>query len=242
MTHYLLIIAHPDDESMFFLPTLYNVIRYSAPDDTFQVLCLSNGNYDGLGHIREIELQKAILVISEKIRLTIVLHEELQDGPNQSWQPDVIVNEIQSNVQDLHGDVVLITFDEYGVTNHPNHIDTCRGARNFFEMQTGTRSDGHLQLWLLKTIHNPLQKNVVIFEIISRLLKWLVPSFMMGHEGHDNCKTFFMFPTFLTWRAMKMHYSQFVWYRKLFVLFSSYSYWNDLYIHTNKKYELKKNI
>jgi hypothetical protein len=31
----------------------------------------------------------------------------------------------------------------------------------------------------------------------------------------------------LVWNAMKAHHSQFVWYRRLFVVFSRYSYAND---------------
>jgi len=51
--HILLLIAHPDDESMFFAPTLL------ALKGKIRVLCLSTGNYDGLGHIRKKELLKA---------------------------------------------------------------------------------------------------------------------------------------------------------------------------------------
>lgn len=242
MTNYVLVIAHPDDESMFFLPTLHNLIRDSTSDDTFQVLCLSNGNYNGIGHIREIELQKAIMFISDAIRLTVVMNEKLQDGPNQTWQHDVIANEIKSNVKDLQGYLVLITFDEGGVSNHPNHIDTCRGVLNFFEKENRAKSDCHLQLWQLKTIYNPIQKYLIIFEIIFRLLKWFSACFMIDGEEHDRHKTFFMFQPFLTWCVMKMHHSQFVWYRRLFVLFSRYSYWNDFDVYENKKYESKKTM
>jgi N-acetylglucosaminylphosphatidylinositol deacetylase len=242
MINYVLITAHPDDESMFFLPTLFNLIKHCNTDDTFHILCLSNGNYDGIGYIREKELLKAIMVISDRIHLTVVLNEKLQDGPNQTWHQDAIVNEIRSKVQYLHGDLVLITFDEGGISNHPNHIDTCTGTTKFFEEQSRTNSDSNLQLWKLKTIYNPLQKYVIIFEIVFRLAKFLLATFVLTKSKKEqNWKTFFMFHPILTWRAMKMHHSQFVWYRRLFVLFSCYSYWNDLCIHEMKKYEVKKN-
>lgn len=45
--------AHPDDEAMFFLPTIMSLQKYKI-----HLLCLSNGNYDKLGEIREKELKK----------------------------------------------------------------------------------------------------------------------------------------------------------------------------------------
>ena len=47
--------AHPDDESMFFLP----FIKSSISSSTLDLLCLSIGDADGLGKIRVKELEKA---------------------------------------------------------------------------------------------------------------------------------------------------------------------------------------
>jgi N-acetylglucosaminylphosphatidylinositol deacetylase len=48
----LIVIAHPDDEAMFFVPT----IKYLRKYNNISLLCLSNGNATGLGRIREKEL------------------------------------------------------------------------------------------------------------------------------------------------------------------------------------------
>ena len=48
----ILVIAHPDDEAMFFYPTISRAKR-------LHIICLSNGGYDGLGEQREEELQRA---------------------------------------------------------------------------------------------------------------------------------------------------------------------------------------
>ena len=45
---------------------------------------------------------------------------------------------------------------------------------------------------------------------------------------NENDLNFYNFNVFENWKAMNMHYSQFVWYRKLFVLYSRYSYFNNL--------------
>ena len=45
-----LVIAHPDDETMFFSPWIRTFLRSSADR---LLLCLCNGDYDGLGKVRE---------------------------------------------------------------------------------------------------------------------------------------------------------------------------------------------
>lgn len=51
----LLLIAHPDDEAMFFAPT---VLALTNPDlgNHLKILCLSSGNAEGLGEVRKKEL------------------------------------------------------------------------------------------------------------------------------------------------------------------------------------------
>lgn len=50
---FVLVIAHPDDECMFFTPALLQLRQSHVP----HILCLSNGGYDGLGEVRSIELR-----------------------------------------------------------------------------------------------------------------------------------------------------------------------------------------
>jgi len=61
------VIAHPDDESMFMMPTLFYLVKICE----IHILCLTNGDFNGLGKIREKEMQK----VSEKLgikSLTII--------------------------------------------------------------------------------------------------------------------------------------------------------------------------
>ena len=57
----LFVIAHPDDESMFFLPSIQDFV---AKDWIVHILCLSNGSSGGIGSVREKELLKAAVVLS----------------------------------------------------------------------------------------------------------------------------------------------------------------------------------
>ena len=60
----LLLTAHPDDECMFFAPT---ILALQKPPASQQValhsLCLSVGNADGLGDIRRRELAASLDVL-----------------------------------------------------------------------------------------------------------------------------------------------------------------------------------
>ena len=55
----LLLTAHPDDECMFFAPTLI-ALQALEPPPTLYSLCLSIGNADGLGETRREELGRSL--------------------------------------------------------------------------------------------------------------------------------------------------------------------------------------
>lgn len=51
----LFVLAHPDDECMFFTPT----IRSLKQSCNLYILVLCNGGYDGLGKERTVEMARA---------------------------------------------------------------------------------------------------------------------------------------------------------------------------------------
>lgn len=57
-----LLIAHPDDEAMFFAPTL---LQLTQPENGnhVKILCLSSGDADGLGETRKRELVQSGLAL-----------------------------------------------------------------------------------------------------------------------------------------------------------------------------------
>jgi N-acetylglucosaminylphosphatidylinositol deacetylase len=86
----LLVIAHPDDEVMFFSPLLNFT-------NSIHILCLSDGNDEGLGTLRREELFKCGEFFSvKKENITIVRHPQLVDGMRTNW-PSEIVSEIVLN-------------------------------------------------------------------------------------------------------------------------------------------------
>jgi len=275
---YLLVVAHPDDESMFFSPTICSLLEQQQ---TIHILSLSNGNFDGLGKTREVELMRAagVLGISPPNKYVTCLDvRHFQDGPKETWKAGAITDAVWAEISRiLQNDVprneslaandrrsccnvAIITFDENGVSGHPNHIDVCKGLRQMAsEDRTRKIHDMNVSLcvWELDSITNPLTKYCPLMEWIPMLvdflwgifcssLAFIVASGQLGNQKVDgrlrfieassedygrttwDCK---MFRPLSIWRAMAAHHSQFVWYRRLSVLFSRFSYRNKLKLY-----------
>lgn len=84
----LLVTAHPDDECLFFAPTIFGLANGSQLNDASQdgsigqnnenelfSLCLSVGDADGLGHIRKEEYEKSLDVMGIKDTNRIALDD-----------------------------------------------------------------------------------------------------------------------------------------------------------------------
>jgi N-acetylglucosaminylphosphatidylinositol deacetylase len=86
-----LIIAHPDDESMFFTPFITSFSSYS----NIHLLCLSSGDFDGIGSTRMKELEKSTNFLKIKT-LKIIEDEHLKDGMNNKWDKEIIHSHIKT--------------------------------------------------------------------------------------------------------------------------------------------------
>jgi hypothetical protein len=110
-----LVIAHPDDEAMFFTPTILALLEQK--DVIIHVLCLSTGNADGIGKQRTKELGKSCKVLgistddqldeiatpkelesTEKI-VVIVNSELLRDGMKEKWETTLVSEFVQTFVK-----------------------------------------------------------------------------------------------------------------------------------------------
>lgn len=86
----LLVAAHPDDESMFFLPLLRSLQASNGEksDVKWQVhlMVLSRGNFDGLGATREAEMKDCAAFLGiESENLKVLEDPKLQDGMQNQW-------------------------------------------------------------------------------------------------------------------------------------------------------------
>ncbi|ELT94579.1 hypothetical protein CAPTEDRAFT_144788 [Capitella teleta] len=200
----LFIIAHPDDECMFFAPSILSLTS-SGQNQVF-LLCLSTGDFYKQGRVRQKELIESckILGIGEN-RIFIVNHNELPDHPNIMWSNELLAEIILPYVKDYYIDLIF-TFDEYGVSGHLNHKAICGGVKSVLE-----RNDcpAGLASYKLEST-NILRKYVSILDVG---LSYVTSSILIVAQWSD------------VWKAqdaMRAHKSQYVWFRSLYILFSRY--------------------
>jgi N-acetylglucosaminylphosphatidylinositol deacetylase len=195
----LFITAHPDDESLFFSP----LILMLQPTNRLRLLCLSNGNSKGLGKVREEELGKAVKYLGlEGYR--VVDDSLLQDGKNANWSQNVISQYIQEEIN-KHRITLVISFDSIGITGHPNHQAISRALVEL-------NGKDQTKYWQLESC-GPLRMKIGICDsVISVWNQWSAINLN----------------PFVVWKALRFHRSSFDYKRKIYALFSRYTYINSL--------------
>lgn len=239
----LLLIAHPDDEAMFFSPAL---TRLTAPElgNTVIILCLSSGDADGLGPTRCKELVDSALTLGVREREYVVVldDEKLKDGMDQAWDAKHIAAILtryfapgvatQSAKQAPKTNIdALLTFDAGGVSAHPNHVALLAGSKAFLAsvMARHRGWEAPIKLYALTTT-NVLRKYASVLD---------APLTMLGAVFAG--KALGKFPTPLLMvsgprdvrraqRAMtEGHRSQMRWFRWGWIGVSRYMVVNDLH-------------
>lgn len=196
------VFAHPDDETMFFLPT---ILQLKAMNVKFRLLCLSNGNFDRLGHKRVKEL-KSVAKYLGAVSCDIIDEPKLADGPVY-WEAQHVAKAVELYLKKHSSIRMVFTFDDYGVSGHPNHISVSRGI-------------------LAAKLSQPVYalKSVSIFRKYFPLLDSLC-CLLFGTS--EDLLAVNVWDPLQSLKTMLLYESQNVWYRKLFSLFSRYSYTNE---------------
>lgn len=217
----LLIFAHPDDETMFFGPTL-NGLRQSGTAVYF--LCISTGNQDGLGSIRKKELSNAVQALGLSVdNLTILDYDSFKDG-FVTWCKEELAKAVLRHIQVLAADTV-VTFDEDGVSSHPNHVSCFRALQYLY-------SNGLI----------PADVQVFVLESVPIWRKYVLALDVVISACHSTFLYISSFRAYISiWRAMFAHSSQLVWFRYLYMIFSRYIVINTLKrIHLQPRYYVYK--
>lgn len=204
-TRCLLLIAHPDDECMFFAPTIVHLIQKQCK---FYVLCATTGNADGLGHLRKDELFNSCrqLGISSDF-VTIMDVGGLMDG-QQKWETERLAKIVLQHMERLDIELV-VTFDEKGVSSHPNHI-SCFHALQY--LYTNGLVPQDVQIFVLETV-SLVRKYIGLLDLYQSFFS---ATFMILSSPWN------------AWLAMRAHKSQLVWFRYLYLIFSRYIIVNTL--------------
>ena len=182
--------------------------------------------------------------------------QNLPDHPVHSWDRQVAMRLLSQGIERLLSRMVgpkkimskrqcmihFLTFDEGGVSGHINHCDTFRVVRDYyFANYEGV--DNKTAMWVLQTERNLLRKYVPVYDWFGCLFCFLCHCLDSRSSSRRNSEDVFSVPVpseflsstrmvfrlwqpWLNWKAMKVHLSQFVWYRRLFVIFSCYTYVN----------------
>ena len=217
----LFVIAHPDDECMFFGPSLHYACEQIGPSNV-HILCLTNGNYYGGGKIREKELFDSCCLFGlKKNNVKIVDDPYLQDG-GQTWDKRRVIGEILKYVNGYNIET-LITFDNEGISGHPNHraiYNAICGSEQIMKVK-----GRNLVCYFLETV-NIFRKYISVFDIFYSVIHCYIANFMKNDRKLVVARSVDDIGT--TGNAMKKHKSQFVWFRKLYIRFSRYLIMNTL--------------
>lgn len=211
----LLVFAHPDDECMFFTPTLKLL---QARNIRTHFLCLSNGDAAGHGHRRELELLASAKHYGvDKKNVKVVNNPYIRDGMLERWPLNIIHQEIMLYLNSTGSISTVITFDQFGISGHLNHIAVHHAC---------------------KDVKDGMPPGLLFFQLHTRrlVLKYtgalsLIP-YLLGRDFRPNRNGFVVVNPPLNivdaWQGLRQHASQLAWFRYLFVFFSSYSYVNEL--------------
>ena len=210
----LFVTAHPDDELMFFGPALLSC------EKAF-VLSLSRG-IPGKGDDfdeREKELHNACNILGIPGQCFVDKKERVHDGFNEKW-PEKVVSEIVIEYANMIKPDRIVTFDERGVSFHPNHIAVNRGIVEYKEEIKNVTKRRSIKT--LKT-GTWVSKYTSFFSIMTELLKTIVDKKRKQQIFAIPLNHLFKMTLF---RAFQCHKSQRVWYRYLYLLFSKFQYYN----------------
>jgi N-acetylglucosaminylphosphatidylinositol deacetylase len=251
-----LVIAHPDDEAMFFTPTIMNLLaamKESSSRARLRLLCLSSGNHDGLGEVRKRELKESCAVLgllegassssSADEVVSIIDDPELPDHPGLLWSYNKVAQHMESWIE-ANNITLLLTFDETGVSNHPNHRSVYEATRLLLRRRqhqhraalasppiltpSTSTSTPALASTAAPRVPSPLQAYGLISLPLYRKYLGLLDAWLIASLRRVGSLSFWAPAIDSSKLAMEAHRSQLVWFRHLFVLFSSYSFVNHL--------------
>lgn len=237
-----LLIAHPDDEAMFFSPTLLALARPELQNRIF-VLCLSSGDADGLGHIRKNELTRSALLlgIPSAEQVVVVEDERFQDSMTKDWEAKEVANVLQHyfapKMKTMSAKAApeamidaLITFDLGGVSSHPNHISLFHGGSTFLRnlMQRHSGWDNPVKMYTLTTTNVVRKYSSVVDAMLTVVMSLFqkkragdFPSPLVAVSGVGGLRKAQMAMT-------NAHQSQMRWFRWGWIGISRYMVVNDL--------------
>ncbi|KAJ5690166.1 N-acetylglucosaminyl-phosphatidylinositol de-N-acetylase [Penicillium macrosclerotiorum] len=251
-----LLIAHPDDEAMFFSPT---VLALTKPElgNHLKILCLSTGDADGLGETRKKELQKSAILLGVRSESDVFIVDDptrFPDSMTATWAPEHVTSLLASAFSPdlaatLNGTAkknakkaptasidVLLTFDERGISNHPNHRSLYHGAVHFLRTLMADKEGFACPVTLYTlTSTSIFRKYAGVLDAPLSMVQGVWSNIFAGKRqaGADGPSRLLFVSSVGEWltaqSAMVMgHKSQMVWFRWGWITLGRYMTVNDL--------------
>lgn len=227
---FLIVVAHPDDECLFFSPT---IIGLTSRKKQGHLIVLSNGNNYGLGSIRQKELNGSCQQLGIDLSYCLALNiTNIQDNPHQWWSKDILFDIIDKYVKEFEIDL-LITFDRGGISGHINHRSIAIASEYYIEKKSQTPL-----IYQLSTVSTLFEFSSIfdsfrtIIKFLPRLFRSLFSTlFPYLFSAPNNKNILFVnspFGYFQGLKAFHSHRSQMLWFRHLYTTFSRHMFINDL--------------
>ncbi|CAI4048892.1 N-acetylglucosaminylphosphatidylinositol deacetylase SKDI_13G4120 [Saccharomyces kudriavzevii IFO 1802] len=243
-----LVIAHPDDEVMFFSPVISQLHSYFPITVPFNIICLSKGNADGLGESRVKELNGSAALLLQNERPVSVQVMDFEDGMDEVWDINSIVSTISQTI-DLSNEQlnqIIVTFDSYGVSDHINHKSCHTAVKRLIDRYAESKAETneetpHITALYLKSYKNNivLKYNSFIWEILKILYSVIVPfpkTIQPPTTTTQRSKLLLMnthAQYVLAYAAMlNAHKSQVVWFRYGWWILSRFVFVNEFDVYT----------
>lgn len=193
---------------MFFGPTIARLVQQHHE---IHILGITTGNFRGLGSVRKREMISALSHFgfpSENI--TILDMEKFKDGRKYHWDIEALSYVILTHIK-AHNSSIIITFDEYGISGHPNHI-SCFYALKFLYMNGSAPFD--MKTFVLNSFPS-WRRYLYVFDLF---FAYFADSFFYIASPKDVLSIYV---------AMSEHRSQLYWNNLLYLTHSRYLFVNS---------------
>jgi N-acetylglucosaminylphosphatidylinositol deacetylase len=228
----LFVVAHPDDEVMFFGPSILRCERA-------YVLSLSRGWPAEDGRTSEFFASCRVLGLGDRC---YVDDRPLLDGFQYEWSADEVRSIVSKYVGWIEPDRI-VTFDREGVSGHPNHISVSRALSRTvpdgFDSEAisrnhtaTTKKDGEtvdlddIPLYQLQTGWRLVKYGGCYAALIYLAISDLKAGYFFLTPGQQLLSMTLQ-------KAFLEHHSQVVWYRVLWMVLSRFVFLNHLVAQEN---------
>jgi len=117
--HNLIVVAHPDDESIFFAGLVLH--RRQRP---WHVVCVTDGNADGMGRERSLQFQKAC----KRLKVKTYEHWDFPD----IYEQRIDLTDLKQRLARLKPPATVYTHGIVGEYGHPHHQDVSYAVHETF--------------------------------------------------------------------------------------------------------------